>query len=102
MTDTVMSISVLELCQNHGLTEQVIVEVVDHGIARPLTGSRTSEWAFDITSVHWLRKAVRLHADLEIDWIAVAMVIDLLRENEALQRRNQCFEQQLKRFLEAH
>jgi chaperone modulatory protein CbpM len=51
--------------------------------------------------VHWLRKAVRLHSDLDIDWVAVAMVIDLLRRNEELERRNQCFEQQLKRFLES-
>jgi chaperone modulatory protein CbpM len=59
------------------------------------------DWVFDTTSVHWLRKAVRLHSDLDIDWVAVAMVIDLLRRNEELERRNQCFEQQLKRFLES-
>ena len=98
MTDMVLSISLYELCQYQGLTEQLIIEVVDHGIAQPVAGNNVIDWVFDATSVHWLRKAVRLHYDLEIDWIAVAMVVDLLQKNEALQRENECNKQQLKRF----
>lgn len=101
MTELVLGISLRELCQYEGLSQQIIVEVVEHGIAQPVAGRDAGEWVFDTTSVHWLRKAVRLHSDLDIDWIAVAMVIDLLQKNEALQRQNQCFEQQLKRFLES-
>jgi|AntAceMinimDraft_5_1070358.scaffolds.fasta_scaffold01716_4 chaperone modulatory protein CbpM len=100
MTELVLSISLHELCQCEGLSQQLIVEVVDHGIAQPVAGQSVVDWVFDTTSVHWLRKAVRLHDDLEIDWVAVAMVIDLLRQKEALEKRNQCFEQQLKRFLD--
>ncbi len=100
MTDMVLSISLQELCQYEGLTEQLIIEVVDHGIAQPVAGSDVVDWVFDATSVHWLQKAVRLHYDLEIDWIAVAMVIDLLQKNEALRRENACFEQRLKRFVD--
>jgi chaperone modulatory protein CbpM len=98
MTDIVLSISLRELCQYEGLNEQLIVEVVEHGIAQPVAGDDVVDWVFDTTSVHWLKKAVRLHYDLEIDWIAVAMVIDLLQKNETLRRQNQCFEQQLRRF----
>lgn len=100
MTELVLSISLHELCQYEELTEQLIVEVVDHGIAYPVAGHTTVDWVFDTTSVHWLRKAVRLHSDLEIDWVAVAMVIDLLQRNEALEKRSRQFEQQLKRFLD--
>lgn len=100
MSDLVLQISLHELCQYDELTEQIIVEVVDHGIAEPLEGPDVADWVFDTTSVQWLRKAVRLHSDLEIDWIAVAMVIELLKKNEALERQNQSFEQQLRRFLE--
>jgi len=100
MTDIVLSVSLHELCQYEGLSEQLIVEVVDHGIAQPVAGSNVVDWVFDATGVHWLQKAVRLHYDLEIDWIAVAMVIDLLQKNEALRRENECIEQQLKRFLD--
>ena len=100
MTDMVMSITLHELCECEGLTEQLIIAVVDHGIAQPVAGDRVIDWVFDATSVHWLQKAVRLHYDLEIDWIAVAMVVDLLQKNEALQRDNECAKQQLKRFLD--
>ena len=101
MTDLVLSVSVTELCQYEGLSEQIIVEVVEHGIAQPVAGRDVVDWVFDTTSVHWLRKAVRLHTDLDIDWVAVAMVIELLQKNEALERRNQYFEQQFRRFLES-
>lgn len=100
MADMVLSISVHELCQCEGFSQQLIVEVVDHGIAQPMAGRTVVDWVFDTTSVHWLRKAVRLHSDLEIDWVAVAMVIDLLRQNEALQKQNERVEQQLRRLLE--
>jgi chaperone modulatory protein CbpM len=98
MSDIVLSISLRELCQYEGLNEQLIIEVVEHGIAQPVAGNDVVDWVFDTASVHWLKKAVRLHYDLEIDWVAVAMVIDLLQKNEALRRQNQCFEQQLSRF----
>jgi chaperone modulatory protein CbpM len=100
MTDIVMSISLQELCQCEGLSEPLIIEIVDHGIAEPVAGTNTKDWVFEATSVHWLRKAVRLHNDLDIDWIAVSMLIDLLRKNEALQRQNESFQQQLRRFCE--
>lgn len=99
MADIFLSISLHDLCQYEDFTQQLIVEVVEHGIAEPVGGNDVADWVFDTTSVHWLRKAVRLHTDLEIDWVAVAMVIDLLKKNEALEKQNQFFEQQLKRFL---
>jgi len=100
MTALIVSISVHELCQYEGLSEQIVIEVVDHGIAEPIAGADVADWVFDPTSVHWLQKAVRLHNQLEIDWVAVAMVIDLLQRNEALERQRQCLERQLGRFLE--
>lgn len=100
MTELLLSMSLRELCQCEGCTEEIIVEIVEHGIAHPVSGRQVGDWEFDTTSVYWLRKAVRLHADLEIDWVAVAMVIDLLRQNEALQKQNRSFEQQLQRFLD--
>lgn len=98
--DLVLRISLHDLCQCEGLNEQLIVEVVEHGIAQPIAGNSVVDWVFETTSVYWVRKAARLHSDLEIDWVAVAMVIDLLKRNEALEKQNQCFEQQLRRFLE--
>lgn len=100
MTELVLSMSLRELCQCEGCSEEVLVQIVEHGIAQPVAGQTAVDWVFDTTSVHWLRKAVRLHADLDIDWVAVAMVIDLLQQNEALRQQNQSYEQQLSRFVE--
>lgn len=100
MTDVALRMSLHELCQYDGLDEQLIVEVVEHGIAQPIAGRSVVDWEFETATVFWVRKAVRLHSDLEIDWVAVAMVIDLLKRNAELEKRNQCFEQQLRRLLE--
>ena len=98
MTELMLSISTKELCQYQGFSQHLIVEVVEHGIAQPVEGKNFVDWVFDTGSVRWLKKAVRLHYDLELDWIAVATVIELLQENESLRKKNQCLEQQLNRF----
>lgn len=99
MTEILLQISFTELCQFEEITEQIIIDVVDHGIAKPVAGEAFSEWIFASSSVHWMRKAIRLHRDLEIDWVAVAMVIELLQKNEVLQQENQCLKGQFTRFL---
>ncbi len=98
MTELLFSVSTQELCQYQELSQHLIVEVVEHGIAHPVEGRDVVDWVFDVSSVRWLKKAVRLHYDLELDWIAVATVIELLQENESLRKKNQCLEQQLNRF----
>lgn len=100
MTEMVLEVTVHELCQYDILTHKIIFEIVEHGIASPIEGNELVDWVFDINSVHWLRKAARLHLDLEVDWIAVAMVIDLLQQKEALEKQSEHYKQQLQRFLE--
>lgn len=88
MSDTFLKITMTELCQSQSITQELVVEIVEYGIAEPIEGNQQKEWVFDSSSVHWLKKAIRLNRELEIDWVAVAMVIDLLRQKEALQREN--------------
>ncbi|MEQ8516632.1 MAG: chaperone modulator CbpM [Chromatocurvus sp.] len=99
MSTTVMRITVSELCERDGLSRSMLVQLVDHEIARPLAGESPEDWVFDISSAHWMRRAMRLRRDLDIDWIAVAMLVDLLRERESLQRENTCLRQRLDRFF---
>lgn len=99
MISTTVRITVSELCERDGLSHSILTELVQYEIAQPLVGSSVEDWIFDSTSVHWVNRAIRLHRDLEIDWIAVAMLIDLLREREKLNQENQCLRQQLGRFL---
>lgn len=100
ITVTVSELSLSELCQLEHIEEHIVAEVVEHGIAEPMTGEEINEWVFDVTSVHWIKKAVRLHQDLEIDWIAVSLVIDLMQQKELLEQENKRFRIQLGRFMD--
>lgn len=100
MVGTTLQVTVRELCECEDISETVLVEAVEHEIVVPLTGERSSEWVFDVTHVVWIRKAVHLRRDLDLDWVAIAMVIDLLRQREQLDQENQLLKQRLERFLE--
>ena len=100
MTQTLVRVSLSELCQLEGIEREIVIEIVEYGIARPLPGGDAPEWVFETSSVYWIKKAVRLHRDLEIDWVAVAMVIDLMQQKEALERENRRYQRQLERFVE--
>lgn len=103
MSESSFSISFYELCQLDGIESHVVTEIVEYGIVLPLNReaekSNTAQWRFDTDSIHWLKKALRLHRDLEIDWVAVAMVIDLMRQKEALEREKEAYQRQLERFV---
>lgn len=99
MSDIMLKVSVQELCVQEGINETMLIEVVEHGIAEPLVGYGLHDWMFELNSVHWMKKAIRLHHDLEIDWVSVALVIDLLKQKDSLLRENQCLKMQLDRFV---
>ena len=99
MTSTVIQITVSELCEREELSRPVVVQLVQYDIAQPLAGASIEDWIFDVTSAHWMQRAIRLQRDLDIDWIAVAMLIDLLQERERLREENRCLRQRLGRFL---
>ena len=99
MTTAVVRISVRELCEREGLSQSLLVELVQCDIARPVAGNSVDDWLFDATAAHWLNKAMRLQRDLDLDWIAVAMLVDLLRERERLNQENRLLRQRLARFL---
>ena len=99
MSDIVSKVSLQELCAQEGVTETIVIEVVEHGIAEPLAGNDFNDWIFKCGSVHWMKKAIRLHHDLDIDWVSIAMVIDLLQQKEALLKENEHLKKQLHRFV---
>jgi chaperone modulatory protein CbpM len=98
-SESFLKVTVSELCEAESIDETLIVQVVEYGIAEPVQGENSRDWIFDTGSVHWLKKAVRLYHELEIDWVAVAMVIELLKQKEALLKENQHLQEQLQRFL---
>ena len=100
MIQSVMRISLQELCDGENVSRTVVVSLVEHDIAQPVSGATAEDWVFDTSSAHWLRKAIRLRRDLELDWVAVAMLVDLLRQREQLSQENQQLRQRLERFLD--
>jgi chaperone modulatory protein CbpM len=99
MSKTTFYIALSELCQVEGISQELIIEVVEYGIAKPAAGSRLSEWTFDMESTHWIKKAIRLNQQLEIDWVATAMVISLMRSKDTLEKENKRLKARLSRFL---
>lgn len=99
MISSTMRVTVQELCEREDLSRTLLLELIEYDIARPVAGSSAEDWVFDISGTHWLKRALRLQRDLDIDWIAVAMLVDLLREREQLSEENHLLRQRLGRFL---
>ena len=100
MNTTVVYVSVHEICECEGLSEQQVAAIVEQGIARPARGASSSDWEFDPAAVAWMKKAARLHRDFELDWFATAMLVDLLRQRERLYRENRELKRRLARFVD--
>ena len=103
MSDTLFSISFDELCQLDGVESHLVIEIVEYGIVIPLNKNIEStgyeHWLFDTTGVYLIKKALRLHHDLEIDWIVIAILLKLMQQKEALHKENEAYKRQLNRFI---
>jgi chaperone modulatory protein CbpM len=100
MTTGLLRMTVAELCECEGVSLSVVTTLVEHDIAHPVTGARAEDWEFDATDAAWVKKAIRLHRDLDIDWLAVASLVDLIRERDRLARENDVLRQRLQRFID--
>jgi chaperone modulatory protein CbpM len=98
MTDYYIQLSLEEICQELQLSEAICVEIVEYGIVNP-EGSRPNDWHFDANMIVLIRRAIRLHRDLELAWQDVAIVSGLLDERNQLQAENELLKQRLDRFL---
>jgi chaperone modulatory protein CbpM len=73
---------------------------VEHDIVNPVSAAAdVDDWIFETSSVQWVKRAIRLHQDLELDWIAIAMILELQQQREQLLLENRCLQQRLQRFL---
>jgi chaperone modulatory protein CbpM len=100
MISTSINISIHELCEVEKIENELILEIVEYGIVKPIEEAEYQDWVFDVSHVCWIKKAIRLHQDLEIDWVAVGLVIDLMQQKEDLLKQNERYQQQLSRFIE--
>jgi chaperone modulatory protein CbpM len=68
-----------------------VVELVDEGVLDP-TGQVQDQWRFSGTNLLNARAATRLQQDLEINLAGVAMVLELVKEIEAMREQLRRFE----------
>ncbi len=98
MTEYSVAFTLQDVCRQLQVSESLCVELVEYGIVSP-AGPDPADWAFDLEMVCTIQRAMRLHADLELDWSDVALVARLLDEREQLRAENQLLRQRLSRFL---
>lgn len=99
MKRSLMQVTVAEFCEREGVTFKLVFNLVELDIARPVAGERVEDWVFDATGAHWLEKALRLQRELEVEWEAVGMLVELLRQREELRSENEALRRQLSRFV---
>lgn len=77
-----------EISKACAVRTEFIIELVDEGIVEPIQQQRGhSQWSFSGRSLLRVRKAHRLQQDLGINLAGIALVLDMLEENERLQER---------------
>ncbi len=97
MSDYIL-LKLSDVCQELDLPRAACEELVYHGIVQP-QGKQPEDWTFDITMVSVIRRATRLRRELDLDWSAVALVVNLLEERDQLRVELEILQQRLDRFL---
>lgn len=96
--DYAINIDLSSTCEAIGLESHELIEIVTYGIIEP-QGNKPEEWEFDLHMLSIARRAARLKRDLHLDWLAVALIVDLMEERDRLTQQNQALHSQLGRFL---
>ena len=99
MNDHTVELNLNDICDAIELPKQTFIKLVEHGILEP-KGEEPAHWSFDLTMVCIAKRAKRLHQDLQLNWAAVAIVVELIEEREQLQAENEVLNQRLQRFLQ--
>ena len=95
----IVQLDMRTLCQEADLTSDCVIEIVEHGIVEP-SGRTPEEWVFDDRAPVTLKRAVKLHDQLELEWEGVALALELLEEVQQLRSENHMLRQRLGRFTQ--
>lgn len=97
-TEYIVSLRLVDACHALALTSPQVLEIVAHGIVVP-TGETPEDWLFDLQMISTAKRAVRLRRDLQLEWSAVALVLELVEERDRLRDENTMLRRRLQRFL---
>ncbi|HCU04924.1 MAG TPA: chaperone modulatory protein CbpM [Coxiellaceae bacterium] len=76
----------MEFCAICDSELEEIQELIEQGILVPenCTAQQTL-WCFTINDIERCKRAKRLHRDLDLNWVAVALILELKDEVQQLQ-----------------
>ena len=85
-----------EICERCGVHADIVVEMVEYGIVRPVTDQGDNDrWQFDTDALFPMSRAPRLRRYIELNPAGLALALELLDEIDALQRQVRMLQQQL-------
>lgn len=93
----VASISLHELETMFALYPDFIQSLIDYDIIRP-ERSAQGEWLFEVHHLQRIKRALRLHRDLEVNLAGIAIVLDLLDEIDSLEAEKAILIRHFSRF----
>ena len=80
-------LTLIEVTQSVQLSAETVISIVHSGIVDP-RGDQPQQWLFEPQMVKLIQHASRLQRDLELDWPAVALALDLLEDLQRLREEN--------------
>ena len=99
MSETSYYLTLTELTQSVRVTTDTVITIVDCGIVQP-RGEQPQQWLFEPQMVKLIQRACRLQRDLELDWPAVALALDLIEDLHKRREENQRLRRQLAILME--
>lgn len=85
-------ISIIEFCEICESQLEEIYELTEYGILVPKNGHvQKSLWQFEVRDIARCKKAKRLNRDLSLNWIGVALILELMDEVKQLRSQLSCF-----------
>ena len=76
---TLTKISFSEVCQQYGISEQILFEFLENGLIAEISAPSTS-LVFESSHLQRILSACRLHQDLEINPNGVILALELMDE----------------------
>jgi len=83
LVDDQSSISFFDLCEKQGISEDVLLDMLEHGLI-PEVSMPTTHMEFDLSMINRIQSACRLQTDLGINSPGVVLALELMDELEQL------------------
>jgi chaperone modulatory protein CbpM len=99
MSNLILQLNIQEFCQCAELPQEILLEIIEHGIVQP-SGASPEQWLFDTHALVLTKRAMRMRRDLLIEWAGIALAMQLMDEMEQLRAENSQLRRRLRRFEE--